>query len=80
MCCFVVVILCHNIFVVKLLPLTDAALSVWCGLVAGVTGALERPWHVDTLTVSAQVLTQLTFIHIWSSKQAVEAITLYYKS
>ena len=45
-------------------PLTDAALSVGCRLVAGVAGALVGSRHVDTLPVLAQVVTQLALIHI----------------
>lgn len=48
----------------KFVPLTDAALSVWRRLVAGVTGALVGSCHVDTLPVLAQVVTQLALIHI----------------
>ena len=45
-------------------PLTDAALSVGCRLVAGVAGALVGSRHVDTLPVLAQVVTQLALVHI----------------
>lgn len=44
-------------FLIKLVPLTNAALSVWCGLVTGVTGALVGSRHVDALAMLAQVVT-----------------------
>lgn len=44
--------------------LTDAALSVRCGLVTGVTGALVSSHHVDALAILAQVVAQLALIHI----------------
>lgn len=50
-------------------PLTNAALSVGCGLVTSVTGALVGSWQVDTLSVLAQVFTQLALVHIWTNKQ-----------
>lgn len=46
------------------LLLTNAALAVRCGLVAGVTGALVCSRHVDALTIPAQVVTQLTLVYI----------------
>lgn len=46
----------------------DAALPIWCGLVTRVAGALVRSRHVDTLTVLAQVITQLAFIHIFAGR------------
>lgn len=49
--------------------LTNTALSVWRGLVPSVTGALVSSSHVHTLSISAQVLTQLTLIHICREKQ-----------
>lgn len=45
--------------------LTDAALSIWRCLVTSLTRALICSWHVDTLAISAQVFTQVTFIYIW---------------
>lgn len=45
--------------------LTHTALSVWCNLVARVTGALVVPHHVDTVAVLTQVVTQLALVHIW---------------
>lgn len=44
--------------------LTNAALTIWCGLVTSVTGALVGSRHVDTMAVLAQVVTQLALIHI----------------
>lgn len=49
----------------------NAALSVWCGLVAGVAGALVGSWHVDTLAILAQVVTQLALIHIFTGRSIV---------
>lgn len=49
--------------------LTNTALSVWRGLVPSVTGALVSSSHVHTLSISAQVLTQLTLVHICSETQ-----------
>lgn len=53
-----------QMFWIKFVPLTNTALSVRCGLVTGVTGALVGSRHVDTLAMLAQVVTQLALIHI----------------
>lgn len=49
----------------------NAALSVWCGLVTGVTGALVGSWHVHTLAIFTQVVTQLALIHIFTGRSIV---------
>lgn len=46
----------------------NAALTVWCGLVTGVTGALVGSRHIDTLAILAQVVTQLALIHIFTGR------------
>lgn len=53
-----------NFLLTEFVPLTYAALPVWCGLVAGVTGALVGSRHVDTLAILTQVVTQLALINI----------------
>lgn len=44
---------------------TDTFHSALSGFVARVTGALVAADHVDTLTVPAQLVAQLTLIDIW---------------
>lgn len=46
----------------------NAALSVRCGLVTGVTGALVSSHHVDALAILAQVVAQLALIHIFAGR------------
>lgn len=53
-----------DVHLLEFVPLTYATLPVRCSLVAGVTGALVGSWHVDTLAILTQVVTQLALIDI----------------
>lgn len=48
---------------------TDTFQSALRGFVTRVTGALVATDHVDTLTVPAQPVAQLTLIDIWKIKK-----------